>query len=202
MLGMSPASISSLPEFDEPDLRDQARRDWLAAIANGDETALVALYDDSASKVYGLALRITGKPEAAKEVTSDVYMQIWNCAQRYDVIRSKALTWILMLCRSRALDSLRRRDHAESHPDPDLLRADEEDANNPVDLLQTIENSGALHAALAVLLPLQRQFIALAFFKGLTHQEIAEHSGLPLGTVKSHLRRALEQLKRVLSTQQ
>lgn len=188
-----------IPEHsDAPDLRDQARREWLAAIAQGDEAALAELYDDSSAKVYGLAMRITGNEAAAAEVTGDVYLKIWNCAERYDCTRSKTLTWILMVCRSSALDNLRRRDPAESHPDPDLLGAEKEADNDPADLLLAMENSSALHMALAALSPLQRQLVSLAFFKGLTHQEIADHSKLPLGTVKSHLRKALEQLQHFL----
>ena len=185
-------------QSDAVDLRDESRREWLAAIAQGDEAALAELYDDCSAKVYGLALRITGNAAEAAEVTGDVYMKIWNCAERYDSTRSQTLTWILMMCRSSALDSLRRRDRAESHPDPDLLVVEREADNDPADLLMAMENSSALHMALTALSPLQRQLVSLAFFKGLTHQEIADHSKLPLGSVKSHLRKALEYLQSFL----
>jgi len=174
---------------------------WLAAIAQQDESALAALYDATLGRVYGLALRITRKPEAAEEVVADVYLQVWRKAATYDAARGRALTWLLTICHSRALDQLRRNDDAESHPEPETLRPDlHEGDNDPLDLLQAIENQSAIYAALKILNPVQRQLIALAFFKGLSHQEAAAQSGLPLGTVKTHIRRALEQLRQALQT--
>lgn len=171
----------------------------LAAIARQDEAALAVLYDATISRVYGLALRITRKPEAAEEVVADVYHQVWRKAAAYDAARGRALTWLLTICYSRALDQLRRKDEAESHPDPETLRpALAEDDSDPLDILQAIENQSAIHAALQNLKPLQRQLIALAFFKGLSHQETAEQSGLPLGSVKTHIRHALAQLRQAL----
>ena len=171
----------------------------LAAIAEQDEGALAALYDATLSRVYGLALRITRKPEAAEEVVADVYLQVWRKATTYDAARGRALTWLLTICHSRALDQLRRKDEAEAHPEPETLRTDLANGDNdPLDLLQAFENQSAIYAALETLNPIQRQLIALAFFKGLSHQEAAEQSGLPLGTVKTHIRRALEQLRHAL----
>lgn len=173
----------------------------LAAIAKQDESALAALYDATLSRVYGLALRITRKPEAAEEVVADVYLQVWRKAAAYDAARGRALTWLLTICYSRALDQLRRKDEAEAHAEPETLRTDLTDGDNdPLDLLQAVENQHAIHAALESLSPIQRQLIALAFFKGLSHQEAAAQSGLPLGTVKTHIRRALEQLRQALQT--
>lgn len=174
---------------------------WLAAIAQQDESALAALYDATLGRVYGLALRITRKPEAAEEVVADVYLQVWRKAATYDAARGRALTWLLTICHSRALDQLRRKDEAEAHPEPEALRPDlHEGDNDPLDLLQAIENQSVIYAALESLNPIQRQLIALAFFKGLSHQEAADQSGLPLGTVKTHIRRALEQLRQALQT--
>ena len=171
----------------------------LAAIAQQDESALGALYDATLSRVYGLALRITRKPEAAEEVVADVYLQVWRKAADYDAARGRALTWLLTICHSRALDQLRRKDEAEAHPEPETLRTDlADDENDPLNLLQAFENQSAVYAALESLNPIQRQLIALAFFKGLSHQEAAVQSGLPLGTVKTHIRRALEQLRQAL----
>ena len=149
--------------------------------------------------MYGLALRITRKPEAAEEVVADVYLQVWRKAATYDAARGRALTWLLTICHSRALDQLRRKDEAEAHPEPESLRPELlEGDNDPLDLLQAIENQSAVYAAMETLNPIQRQLIALAFFKGLSHQEAADQSGLPLGTVKTHIRRALEQLRQTL----
>lgn len=181
--------------------QDANCRDWLAGIVRRDESALAAFYDATIGRVYGLALRITRKPEAAEEVVADVYLQVWRNAAAYDAARGRALTWLLTICHSRALDLLRRRDEAEPHPEPETLRPDlQEGDNDPLDLLQAIERDSAVYAALETLNPIQRQLIALAFFKGLSHQEAAAQSGLPLGTVKTHIRRALEQLRQALAS--
>jgi len=109
------------------------------------------------------------------------------------------MAWMLTLARSRALDHLRRRDEALSHPEPETLIEDHEQPDlNPAQLLSTAQRDQCLKAALERLEPLPRQLLALAFFGGLTHEEIAQQTQLPLGSVKSHIRRALTKLQRLL----
>lgn len=182
----------------EPDAQDQehALRGLLTAIARQDEAALATFYDATVGRVYGLALRITRRPEAAEEVASDVYLQVWRDAARYEPSRGRVLTWLLTVCRSRAIDSLRRRDEAEPLPEGEELRAgDAAPSTEPEELLAAVQTHTALHRALEYLTPLQRQLLALAFFRGLTHEEIAQHSQLPLGSVKTHVRKALGTLR-------
>jgi RNA polymerase sigma-70 factor (ECF subfamily) len=170
----------------------------VARMAAGDEAALGQFYDATLSRVYGLAVRICGNFATAEEVAADVYYQCWTGAARYDATRSKVLTWLLMICRSRAIDAVRSRDPARTHESPETLVEDDEERpreHDPQDLLALMQSGTAVHAALAQLSPVQRQMIALAFFRGLSHQEIAAHSKLPLGTVKAHIRRALELLR-------
>ena len=173
---------------------------WLVAIAHGDEDAFRVFYDSTVGKVYHLALRITGMPDTAEEVVTLVYLQVWRDAARYDALRGKVLTWLLTLCRSRTLDYLRHRDRAESHPEPESLRPDLYTGDNdPQDLLEILQTNTAIHTALRTLTATQRQLIALAFFKGLSHQEIACSSGLPLGSVKTHIHKAMELLRKALN---
>ena len=107
---------------------------------------------------------------------------------------------MLFRSRSRALDFLRRDDEAIAHPEPDTLRAESADDHaNPQDMLLMMERNSYLYAILEALMPVQRQLVALAFFRGLTHQEIADHARLPLGTVKSHIRRALDAMREQLA---
>jgi RNA polymerase sigma factor (sigma-70 family) len=200
LLGMKTSDSLALPlrsvSAPEPEI-EHGR--LLAGIANGDEQALGAFYDATVSRVYGLALRIVRRREAAEEIVEDVYLQVWQQAGRYDVTRGKPLTWLLTICRSRALDYLRRDDEAITHPEPETLvteRADER--ADPQDLLLTLERNSQLYAILEQLIPVQRQLLALAFFRGMTHQEIAEHTQLPLGTVKSHVRKALDKMRELL----
>ena len=171
----------------------------IARMITRDEAALAEMYDATANRVYALALRITGQSQAAEEVVSDVYFQAWQQAQRYDAARGTVLTWLLTICRSRALDSLRRREPAETHAEPHDLQPDlffEE--RGPLDLLLIVEQNSGLHRALATLSKSQQMLLALAFFKGMTHQEIAVHTGMPLGSVKTSLRKAVQLLKSLL----
>ncbi len=173
---------------------------WIARIVESDEAALAALYDAMVGRVYGLALRITRQVQLAEEVAEDTFWQIWRQAPRFDVARGTAMAWIMTMARSRALDALRRRDPAECEADIEtLVEGGGSDSPGPQDLLEAVQQGSLLHAALARLDPLPRQLVALAFFRGLSHEEIADQTGMPLGTVKSHIRRALERLRRLLA---
>ena len=174
-------------------------RELLAAIAKRDQGAMEALYDITIGRAYGVALRITRRRDAAEDVVAEVYWQVWQQADRYDATRGKVLTWLLTLCRSRALDTLRRRDSAESCAEPELLITGAHSSDDdPLGLLLMVERDNTLHAALKTLDSTPRQLLALAFFKGLSHQEIADYTGMPLGSVKSVLRNAMGALKPLL----
>jgi RNA polymerase sigma-70 factor (ECF subfamily) len=185
-------------EAEAADLQQAELAALLARMASGDETALGAFYDATMPRVYGLAVRICGNFATAEEIAADVYHQCWTGAARYDAARSRVMTWLLMICRSRAIDAVRSRDPAVAHEAPERLVEDDDERpreRDPQDLLDLMQSGTAVHAALAQLSPVQRQMIGLAFFRGLSHQEIAAHSRLPLGTVKAHIRRALELLR-------
>ncbi len=183
----------------EEDARNRQLAVWLARIARRDEAALGLLYDELLGMVYGLISRIVRRPELAEEVTEDVFFQIWRQADRFDSQRGRPLGWILTIARSRALDRLRGPEAtAPSAPAALAQNGESRTDETPCDLLEACEESGRLHAALAALDPLPRQIVTLAFLRGLTHEEIAEHLALPLGTVKSHVRRALASLHRRL----
>ncbi len=171
----------------------------IGRMADGDEAALGRLYDHTVRRVYGLALRITRNPQIAEEVAEEVFWQAWRQALRFDAARGNPMAWLMTMTRSRALDALRRTDDAELHPEPETLMAVEAACEgDPQNLLEAVQRQHALHAALESLDALPRQLLSLAFFRGLTHEEIAVQSSLPLGTVKSHIRRALTALGKVL----
>jgi RNA polymerase sigma-70 factor (ECF subfamily) len=170
-------------------------------VGRAEQKALAELYDATVSRVFGLARGITRNPQAAEEVTEDVYWQAWRQALRFDRQRGPVMAWLFALTRSRALDHLRRVDPATSHPEPETLMPEPVDAHaNPSQLIATAERDRSLRAAIDRLDPLPRQLLGLAFFRGLTHDEIAQQTRLPLGTVKSHIRRALASLRGALST--
>ena len=192
----SPATLPRTAPALEPEIEHEQS---LAAIAKGDERALGRFYDATVSRVFGLALRTVRQREAAEEVVEDVYMQVWQQAGRFDVSRGRPLTWLLTICRSRALDFLRRDDKAMAHPAPETLVTEpSDDRANPQDMLLLMERNTRLYAILEQLPSVQRQLLALAFFRGMTHQEIADHTQFPLGTVKSHLRKALDKMREQL----
>jgi RNA polymerase sigma factor (sigma-70 family) len=172
----------------------------MAGVAAGEQRALERFYRLTIGKVFGLALRIVRNRASAEEVAEDVYVQIWHRAATYDPQRGSPLGWALTICRSRAIDSLRRADKAILDPDPtERLDAIAQIVPGLQDLLQASQEN-ALHAALNRLQAVQRQLLSLAFFRGLTHLEIAATTHLPLGTIKSHIRRALATLREELGT--
>jgi RNA polymerase sigma factor (sigma-70 family) len=192
----SDAKVASIPTRTAQHLQqEETLRTLLADIAKRDQSALSKLYDATVGKVYGVALRITRQAELAEEVTADVYLQAWRTAGNYEAARGHPLAWLTVIARSRALDALRARDTAVAHAEPETLGEPQTDWHTPADLLDAAETNSALHAALAARPPVQRQLLALAFFHGMSHSEIAAHAKMPLGTVKTHLRRALAALR-------
>ena len=175
---------------------------WLEAIVARDERALSALYDATLSRVYGFIARVVRRPELAEEVVEDTYFQVWRQAARFDPARGRAFTWLLGMARSRAIDALRREakfrhDDLESEQTPDL----HDTGPAPDDLLAAARGHADLHRALMLLDAHPRQLVAMAFLKGLSHDEIASRTSLPLGTVKSQIRRALQTLRQAIGEQ-
>ena len=188
----------------EPATADTAQpvvllEDLIERIAEGDEAALSRFYDCTLSRVYGLALKITGRHDLAEDVCTETYWQCWREARRYDAQRGQPMAWLMIMTRTRALDALRRLDSVMYCPDPEVLLENEHTPDtSPLDHLLDGERSSSLRQAMTRLTPIQRQLVALAFYRDLSHQEISDHTGLPLGTVKSHLKRAQDCLRRAL----
>jgi RNA polymerase sigma-70 factor (ECF subfamily) len=174
----------------------------MAQIVERDERALAQLYDETSSRVYGLALRICRRAAMAEEVVEDTFWQAWRQAPRFDPERGEVMIWLLAIARSRAIDALRRdeRFRHEELSDDDAEPAGEA-APAALDLLDAMRGERRVHEALATLDARSRQLVALAFFRGLTHEEIATQANLPLGTVKSLIRRALLQLRQLLAAE-
>lgn len=179
---------------DEPQLED-----LLQAIAQQDRVAFAKFYDLTTNRAMSLVVRITQSISIAEEVVSEVYLQIWRQADRFDPSRGNALAWLTILCRSRALDTIRKESTAPTTGAVPISEAPEQVATGfPQDLLLATERRSAVHAALEQLNPEQRQLLALAYFRGYSHSELADFTGVPLGTVKSQLRRTLMKLKELV----
>jgi RNA polymerase sigma factor (sigma-70 family) len=182
-----------------PEVDDAQLNRWIAAIVDHDEKALAALYDATMSRVFGIVLRIVRRSTLAEEVVEDTFFQVWRQAARFDPSRGRAITWLLGMARSRAIDGLRR----EARFQHECLDEDNErdlpDHSPAADeLLDTARNHADLHHALTLLNTQPRQLVAMAFLQGLSHEEIATQTLLPLGTVKSQIRRALLTLREAL----
>ena len=170
----------------------------LSAVKAQDKNAFNALYDQTVDRVYGLALKITQSQDLAEEVLSDVYFQVWQQAHKYSNERGGAMAWLMVLCRSRAIDLLRKKKQL-SDKSEEFSEENQGHSLAQPDLLNTLDNESAVHKALKLLDAQQRQLLSLAYFMGYSHNELVAVTGLPLGTVKTNLRRSLQFLKQQLA---
>jgi RNA polymerase sigma-70 factor (ECF subfamily) len=165
----------------------------MAAVASGDRLAYSQLYDEIADTVYGLAKKVVVDPSRAQEIAQDVLFEVWEKADRFDPDRGSAITWIAVMTRRRAIDVVRSAESSRnreqrvtkdpgSHPDPvgdDII--DREDHQR-------------VRRAMESLTDLQREALELAFFRDLSHTQVADALGAPLGTVKTRIRDGLKRL--------
>lgn len=185
----------------ETTLKTQNLTMCLAGIREQNEDALSQFYDQTIHAVYGLALRITGTAEEAEEVVSDVYLQIWEQADRYQADKGSIMAWLLTICRSRSIDHFRKRQQFSAEISDTQQVETTVSVCSPDYLLSNMQRDSSIHQALQKLSSIQRQLISLAFFRDFTYQEIADFIDMPLGTVKSHIRRSLLELKAEASMQ-
>jgi RNA polymerase sigma-70 factor, ECF subfamily len=179
-------------------MAQEADRQLIREVAAGSAEALGRLYDRHAAVAFGLARRIVMQPEAAEEVVQDVFAQIWRDAARYEANRASVAGWIVMVTRTRAIDHLRAR---RARPDLDravdtaAVPAIQSGGRDPEAVTLSAEEARIVRSALEALPEAQQSLIALAYYEGLTHTEIAERTGVPLGTVKTRLRTAMMTLR-------
>jgi RNA polymerase sigma-70 factor (ECF subfamily) len=174
---------------------DVSDEELLREAAQGREAAIATLFDRYQGIMYGLASRITADPAIAQDAVQEAFLSIWRHASRFDPSRASARSWILAIAHHRAVDAVRRRR-------PTSALAGDEDLLPPAlvrpDLWGEVRqrlDADVVREALSRLAPLQREAIELAYFGGLTQQEIASRTGSPLGTVKSRVRLGLQALR-------
>ena len=174
-------------------------RDLVARIAAGDDAALGELYDASSRVVYSLTLRILTNPTDAEEITLDIYTQVWRTANRFETQRGSVMAWLVTIARSRAIDRLR------SQKNRHLVSCDDRDLAELVAVTETPECQSVgkesvryIRQAIEALPSEQKQAIVLSFFSGFSHPEVAEHLGIPLGTVKTRIRLGMTKLRESL----
>lgn len=171
---------------------------WLSAAAKRDASALRALYDVTSSKLFGFAMRILNKKELAEEALQESFVAIWNNAGSYQSHLAAPMTWMATIVRNKAFDILRRSDDTveidADQFDTEVMNALQDMQATPIESLQMSDDAKALAYCMAMLDGVHRQVVALAFYHDLSHSEVAQQMALPIGTVKSWIRRSLERL--------
>jgi RNA polymerase sigma-70 factor (ECF subfamily) len=180
--------------------RERRWRSYLQEIAQGDAQSLARLYDESVASLFGFALRILKNEADSEEILLEVFEQVWRSAGTFDPLRGSAWRWLALLTRSRAVDRLRRgavrreREHPAVGGDWDVMSTDP----LPDQTSMFHQQQLSVKQALSGLPREQRQAVELAFFSELTHVEIAVKLGVPLGTIKTRIRAAMEKLRGAL----
>ena len=172
----------------------------LRLIAQKDKGALGEFYNQMASPLLAVSVRILGDRHEAEEVIQDVFLEIWNKAAAFDEMLGTAFHWTMSIVRNRSIDRLRRRIRHSRIIDrlQEFAPADATEASMQAMPGLGVDEMARVHAAVKGLPDEQRRALELAFFKGQTHAEIAESTGEPLGTVKARIRRGLLRLRSVL----
>jgi RNA polymerase sigma factor (sigma-70 family) len=168
----------------------------LAAISRGDRQAFSKLYERTSAKLYGICVRLMGNEAEAQEVLQEAYVTVWRKAGRFEPAKASPITWLVVLARNTAVDRLRRRhatlegldaaaDVADDDPSAFNLLADAEDAARLYQCIETLDDRA-------------RAMIRSAFIDGASYPQLAAREGVPLGTMKSWIRRGLQSLRRCL----
>jgi RNA polymerase sigma factor (sigma-70 family) len=204
LLSRSPEPIPRLAvSFDVKPPDPQQLTAWLMAAGKRDPAAFRSLYNATSPKLFGFALRILHKRELAEEVLQESFVAIWNNAANYQRHLAAPMTWMATIVRNKAFDHLRRSDvvveiDAEQF-DGEVMNALQDPQATPIEALQISADAKALAWCMSALEGTHRQVLALAFYHDLSHSEVAEHMQLPVGTVKTWIRRSLDKLRTCLA---
>ena len=186
-----------------PDNPDTTLITLIDRVAMADEKALRELYELTSSKLYGVAVRVVTNREWAEDVLQEAFINIWRIAGDYKATLSPPMAWMALVVRSRGLDFLRRRasDRADRMQELDDVITDTvaADSPNPMDVAGASQQARALHDCLSLLDNKQREVVSLAYMRDMSHGELAEQLKLPLGTVKTWIRRSLVQVRGCMS---
>jgi RNA polymerase sigma-70 factor (ECF subfamily) len=187
-------------------LDPSALRALLARVATGDASAFRTLYDNTSPKLFGFALRILQRRELAEDVLQESFAAVWHSARDYRPHLSAPMTWMATIVRNKAFDALRATDRAVEIDGADfdeaVLRALADPGATPIESLQMSRDAKALAGCMAQLDSTHRQVVGMAFFHDLSHSELAQQLALPIGTVKTWIRRSLERLRTCLGKQE
>lgn len=167
----------------------------MSGVARGDRPALHTVYDMTSAKLFATIVRIVRERERAEDLLQDVYVKVWKRAARFDSAKGSPITWLCTIARNTALNDLRRSARGEELAGDTLPEVEDDDIKPADEWLCDMEDNRALARCLEELRGDHRRSIKLAFFEGYSHSELAEKVNVPLGTMKSWIRRGLAGLK-------
>ena len=165
----------------------------LGAVSRRDRAAFSTLYRRTSAKLYGICLRLVGSEAEAQDVLQEVYVTVWQKAERFDAAKASPITWLAALARNKSIDRLRRR--AVGSDGLEAAAEVEDDSPSAFELVGGAQDAARLGHCLDELEERSRAMIRAAFLDGATYPELAEREGVPLGTMKSWIRRGLQRLR-------
>src|SRR6202161_3875508 len=173
----------------------QAELVWLlGAVAKRDAAAFERLYDATRAKLYGVLLRILGRPELAEEVMQETYLKVWNGAESFDAAVASPITWMVAIARNRAIDIVRKRGELSIEDEPEALSV-AADTPPPLARREMTEELKRLLACLGKLDPEKQRIVLLAYYSGWGGGQLRTKTGHPLNTIKTWLRRSLLEIR-------
>lgn len=185
-------------------MKDASLQELITRTAQGDHAAFAQVYERTRAHLFGVAVRMLGREQAAEDVLQDAFVSVWKSAAgwRAEVAgqQLQPMTWLIAIVRNKALDALRARTRRKEDelPDEEAVAADGGAAPSALDLLSQATQAAQIEGCLNALDGSHRQSLALAYYQGLSHREVADQMGAPLGSVKAWIRRGLEKLKNCL----
>jgi RNA polymerase sigma-70 factor (ECF subfamily) len=173
----------------------QAELVWLlGAVANGDKAAFERLYGATRAKLYGVLLRILGRPELAEEVMQETYLKVWKMADKFDPAQASPITWMVAIARNRAIDIVRKRGEASIEEEPDAQNVASE-SPAPLARREMTEELRRLLSCLGKLDPEKQRIVLLAYYSGWSREQLSTKLDIPVNTIKTWLRRSLLEIR-------
>jgi RNA polymerase sigma-70 factor, ECF subfamily len=179
-----------------PDTIKYNEEELIALLKSGDQSAFAYLYDNYAAALYGIIFRIINNKEIAEDILQEAFVKIWNNFSSYDATKGRLFTWMLNIARNLSIDMIR----GKSYKKQTKIQSSENavtNASNSTNENDRFDTLG-LRKQLTALKEDQKQIIDLAYFEGFTQNEISQKLGIPLGTVKTRMRTAIQELKKIL----
>ena len=192
------ASKWSMEHKPKPPAIEQAPDLVMAIAERQDREAFVALFTLYAGRVKAWMMRAGAPAESAEEIAQETLLTVWRKAALYDPTRATVSAWVFTIARNVRIDRLRKTQRARQHLQYELLEQDREEPDRPDALLDAAQREARVRGAMETLPEDQVRVVRLAFFEGRPHSEIAEHLGIPLGTVKSRMRLAMRRMRQSL----